>query len=909
MTTNNIAVNRGSEWRKWDLHVHTPLSIEQEYGGNTPENWERFISDLEKLPSEIKVIGINDYIFIDGYKKVLDEKQKGRLSNIELILPVIELRIDKFANVSENEPFKRVNFHIIFSNELTPEIIQEQFLNSLSCEYLLNSDLHDQSIWNGTITIKSITDLGRKIIDSSNGKTNGSPLKIGFNSLNIPYNKLLEKLENSYLKNKFLTAVGKTEWDTMRWDGSAADKKNVINRANFVFSASPTVELAIKARESLKSQSVNHKLLHCSDAHTFINNLQNTKEKELGHCFTWIKADPTFEGLKQIIYEYEERVKIQENNPIFDFEKSPFTEIQIDEDVQIFENEEDGVVLAKTILPINSGLVSIIGGRGTGKSILVDYISSGLGKKTEKNYTRNDKVSVKRKTSLKEEDTTFVLSNQPNIQFMYISQSEIKRIVEKPEEFTKNIRETIGVISEYNIPSEYQEKVDMYINELSNIIKVLEENNTNSNQKKEDIDKEIKRYSDFITNVTSQENKTKLEKYQKNLDLLANRKSFYESLQSEKTKIEQFQNQTNEYLQKVNDVLNEKFAINIPLINNTEVIDSISQMVLPKIQELIIQVEEEISNTKNTFANYNGDLTSLLNNVGQYQNKITDLQKQKQNIEDNEKRFISIKENKFKELGRDIENSINSYKQEIENKWENFKNGNDYTEEQRELISDILGGDNLNVSVEIDFDKEKLYQLLMRNLDGRSWNPDKLEKLLFIKDLQSYLSFVKQETEINVFSDTLISIRSYILDIFFRKFKEYISHNIIITSKNKNITKLSHGQRGTIYLQLKLAANIFSETIIYDQPEDDLDNEFIMSDLVSIFKKIKKYRQIIIVSHNANLVVNADSEQVIVAKNEDSTLSYIAGSLENPTINEQICKILEGGKEAFEKREMKYGFN
>ena len=68
--TTNIAVNRGSEWRKWDLHVHTPLSIEQEYGGNTPEKWERFISDLERLPSEIKVIGINDYIFIDGYKKV-----------------------------------------------------------------------------------------------------------------------------------------------------------------------------------------------------------------------------------------------------------------------------------------------------------------------------------------------------------------------------------------------------------------------------------------------------------------------------------------------------------------------------------------------------------------------------------------------------------------------------------------------------------------------------------------------------------------------------------------------------------------------------------------------------------------------------------------------------------------------
>ena len=362
-------VNRGSEWRKWDLHVHTPLSIEQEYGGNTPENWERFISDLERLPSEIKVIGINDYIFIDGYKKVLDEKQKGRLSNIELILPVIELRIDKFANVSKDEPLKRVNFHVIFSNELTPEIIQEQFLNSLSCEYLLNSDLHDKSIWNGTITIKSITDLGQKIIDSSNGKINGSPLKIGFNSLNIPYNKLLKKLENSYLKNKFLTAVGKTEWDTMRWDGSIADKKDVINRANFVFSASPTVELAVKAKESLKNQSVNHKLLHCSDAHTFINNLQNTKEKELGHCFTWIKADPTFEGLKQIIYEPEERVRIQDEKPDFKEDKEIIDKVKFISPNNKFSNEE---------IYFNPNLNVIIGGKSSGKSILLYSIAKTL---------------------------------------------------------------------------------------------------------------------------------------------------------------------------------------------------------------------------------------------------------------------------------------------------------------------------------------------------------------------------------------------------------------------------------------------------------------------------------------------------------------------------------------------------
>ena len=92
---------KGSEWRKWDLHVHTPKSIEQNYGGDTKEIWEKFISDIESLPEEFKVIGINDYIFLDGYKTVLKYKESGRLKNIDLILPVIELRIDKFGSIGD----------------------------------------------------------------------------------------------------------------------------------------------------------------------------------------------------------------------------------------------------------------------------------------------------------------------------------------------------------------------------------------------------------------------------------------------------------------------------------------------------------------------------------------------------------------------------------------------------------------------------------------------------------------------------------------------------------------------------------------------------------------------------------------------------------------------------------------
>ena len=92
---------RGSEWRKWDLHVHTPASLCSEYGGDNDEIWEQFIQRIENLPSDIKVLGINDYLFLDGYEKVLKYKKDGRIPNIELLLPVIEFRLKEFVGSKE----------------------------------------------------------------------------------------------------------------------------------------------------------------------------------------------------------------------------------------------------------------------------------------------------------------------------------------------------------------------------------------------------------------------------------------------------------------------------------------------------------------------------------------------------------------------------------------------------------------------------------------------------------------------------------------------------------------------------------------------------------------------------------------------------------------------------------------
>jgi len=491
---------------------------------------------------------------------------------------------------------------------------------------------------------------------------------------------------------------------------------------------------------------------------------------------------------------------------------------------------------------------------------------------------------------------------------MYISQSQIKNIVENSQQFTNNIRETIGVTEEYNISFDYKEKSENYINEYFRVIEILEANDTTAIDKKSHLDGEIKRYNDFIVNITSEENKSKLESYKSKIGTLEWINALYENLCKQRNTIIQFEQEINISLGEINLDL-EKSNLSIPLIDNKHTIEYIQLQVVPVIENFTKKNQSEIDEIKKTFAGYSGDLTTLLDNVNEFQKRIFDLQQEKRLIENTENKYTSIKQTYFKELGELIQKSISEYTNKIENHWNKFKSGHtDYSDDKKELLSTILDADNLDVRVDITFDNNKMYKLLLEELDKRSYSAEKLKGILKIDSLENYYSFIKQENgAVNLFDEPIRpDLRRELLELLYRKYTDFIFHNIIVSSNGKNITKLSHGQQGTIYLRIKLAANLFSETIIYDQPEDDLDNDFIMSDLVSIFKRIKKYRQVIIVSHNANLVVNADSEQVIIANNKDGILSYTSGSLENPLINEQICKILEGGKSAFLNREKKY---
>ena len=100
--------------------------------------------------------------------------------------------------------------------------------------------------------------------------------------------------------------------------------------------------------------------------------------------------------------------------------------------------------------------------------------------------------------------------------------------------------------------------------------------------------------------------------------------------------------------------------------------------------------------------------------------------------------------------------------------------------------------------------------------------------------------------------------------------------------------------------------------LVIDQPEENLDPNSVFEELVPHFREARKRRQVIIVTHNANLVVNTDADQVIVARSERSaasslpTICYESGSLENSAIRRCVCQILEGGERAFLERERRY---
>lgn len=370
---------KGSEWNKWDLHIHTPESgMANEFGND----WDKYVQSLFKsaIANNIVAIGITDYFTIDGYKKLLidylgdDDKLNSLFTPAEVsviknitIFPNVEFRLKTIVNRS------RINYHIIFSNEVSIEDIEENFLHEIEFVY---EGLPFDTPNKRKLKRRNLEEHGRSIKEQQEG-FNGSDFTVGCTTAVIDEQQITEILSKhkDKFEGKYIIVIPVDEdLSKISWRGQDhMVRKYFYQVANMFFATNKgTIDFGLgKKHERVEDYLCEFKTFKpciCgSDAHSldslcdFSNGL---------NC--WIKAEPTFEGLMQVLYEPEERVKIQQGIPD---EKNLY---QIIESVTL---NEDG--FWQGTIHLNPNLNTIIGGRSTGKSSLLKAIAA-----------KHDKTSV-----------------------------------------------------------------------------------------------------------------------------------------------------------------------------------------------------------------------------------------------------------------------------------------------------------------------------------------------------------------------------------------------------------------------------------------------------------------------------------------------------------------------------------
>ena len=837
--------SRGSEWRKWDLHFHTPSSYDYKNKSITNEKIIKTLKD-----NNISLVAITDHHTIDVERIT---KLQNLAGNDIKILPGIEccsvlkgrepVHFIGIFPETNTERLKYIRDTILVKSNINEQKQKERKKNEIYCNLELTSRLIREL--KGVVTIHA-------------GKKSNSIENI---TNSLPYAMAQKK---DIVENIDIFELGQ--------------EKDQKDYKNIVFKEIGTYPMII-----------------CSDNH----NINNYSLKQ--NC--WIKADPTFEGLKQIIYEPEERVKIQKENPNYEFNKPYFERISIKDDVKLFENER--VTLSKKEIPFNKNLVTIIGGRGTGKSLLVNYIAHTFNK-NDKKFKDNKEFEVDyAKNNVKNTDIAiFNAKDKSHINYIFIEQSKLKTLTDKKtvgEEFKKLLQ-----LEDLQFNESLNRQIINLIGEIEELKKWFNYETENSEKinDKDFNEKKMRNAEQLLKTITTKENETKLLKYTENVRNVNNFKNILLELNKLKEKLEDYNKELNVEISALNTKLDDDFKIEEIIFNK-----QLREVKKAKnhFENLKLKKESENTEIKIQFESegYKGDLIELLKNAEKYQGEISGAKKQLVSIG----KKVKILQSKIElrnELDKKLKQEYGRQAKIIEDSWDNILN-NIGNEKQKKIMKKILADRGIQIKGKVTFDLAKFNEKLENYLDKRVYK--NLGKDLGILNLDSYYEFINKKIKDFIEGDEKDKTKKNLGELFFdlNKRKEYL-YTIVETRYNeKTLEKLSAGQKGTLYLLLQLATKAFSTPLIFDQPEDDLDNEFIIEELVDLFKELKKYRQIIIVTHNANLVVTADAEQVIVANSNDENITYLSGSLENHTIIKNVCKILEGGKNAFEKRKRRYG--
>lgn len=911
--------HKGAEWRRWDLHIHTPGTKKSDrFSGSTlEEKWQNFINTVNTSSEPISVVGITDYFCIQNYFKFKALVEDGTITkSFDLVLPNIELRITPIAASSP------VNIHCIFNPEIADQV-EDRFLSNLSFSH--GGTTYNASrqslirLGRARTSNLSLPELEAQIAGIEVFVISPDALRTVFekdpdlrrNTIIVVSNKDGDGASGIVKHEEYFTSSG-SQLDAVRESiyqlSDAIFSSNDGDREYFLGLKTDDKETVIRKAGSLKP------CFHGSDAH---ENERLFKPDQNRYC--WIKSDPTFEGLKQVIYEPEDRVRIHPNIPE---DKAGY---QVIDRIEI---TSDSIFNTKVCL--NPNLNSIIGGRSSGKSVLLGAIAK--------------KVKSAR---------TFSLSDADYQRYVQSISDTIRVIWKDGKE--ENDREI-----EY-FEQGYMHDIARHDSKLNNIIKdiltqkgkepLLDGYSKFLTQNSKTISGLISDYFRLLTDINEKEQKARdkgdrkgiedeIEKLKEELKQL----SVTAISEDDKQKYEETKQAINTNTQK-----NQTLSSDISRIESLKATSIFKDSIDYELISLSVSKKESVSNIfdilkTDTEKKWKEELEKIVQDATKEKDEcIEEISKLKKDevylkvlkaYEENAQlseyeQKIKIQNDKLFEINNLLV-EIDSLKKQLEQTKDKVKAGHKaFFEKINEIIPELSDSkDGLEIKAKYKFENDKYQEILSAGLNLKGFENQKISNFEYT-DFESFENnqfelfekLVKGELTLKGGHNSQ-SLSSSLLST------NFFTLNYDIEYEGDDFKKMSDGKKAFVILKLLLDFNDKDCPILIDQPEDDLDNRAIYNDLVQYLRKKKKLRQIIVATHNPNIVVGADSELVICANqhgekninNGAKKFQYVTGSLEHtfPRISgkdeilecqgtrEHVCEVLEGGNIAFKLREKKY---
>ena len=348
-------LSRGSQWNRWDPHIHSPETVlNDQFRGADP--WSDYLDILAAKTPPIRAIGVTDYYLTLNYERLRQFKEDGRLPNVELVFPNIEMRLDAAAHSGF------INIHLLVSPQ-DPDHVHEigRILSRLTFSAFKDrfNCTRDDLIRLGTRTKPAVRD-------------ERAALREGATQFKVSFTELREVIrDNAWATENILVAVagGSGDGTSGLRDGADATVRQEIEAfAHVIFSSNRAQREFWLGRRRFSETEIRTRYgglkpcLHGSDAHSASEVGQPQEDR-----FSWVKGGIEFDSLHQACIAPADRVYVGPKPP------TTTTPSQVISSLTV----EDGDWMGSREIPFNSGLVTIIGARGSGKTALAEMLARG----------------------------------------------------------------------------------------------------------------------------------------------------------------------------------------------------------------------------------------------------------------------------------------------------------------------------------------------------------------------------------------------------------------------------------------------------------------------------------------------------------------------------------------------------